>query len=171
MELPSEFKEKARGRQQFKHGDQVIYEWEQSLDDVIMYFKPPHWVLPKYQPPGQKAPKMFVDIQPNRLRLGVVGNDPFLDEELGGPVMLQESTWMIDEDELIITLQKMRKAQTWTSACKRHGELDPLTKTEVQKKLMLERFQEEHPGFDFSNAEFNGRVPDAREFMGGISYN
>ena len=27
MELPKELKEKARGRQQFKHGDRVIYEW------------------------------------------------------------------------------------------------------------------------------------------------
>jgi hypothetical protein len=33
---------------------------------------------------------------------------------------------------------------------------------------MLERFQEEHPGFDFSDAEFNGQVPEARTFMGGV---
>lgn len=64
----------------------------------------------------------------------------------------------------------MRKAQTWTSCCKRHGELDAFTKTEVQKQLMLERFQQENPGFDFSNADFNGSVPDARTFMGGVSY-
>ena len=30
--------------------------------------------------------------------------------------------------------------------------------------------QEEHPGFDFRNAEFNGNVPDASKFMGGVSY-
>ena len=36
---------------------------------------------------------------------------------------------------------------------------------------MLERFQEEHPGFDFSNAEFNGSIPNPRTFMGGVSYN
>jgi hypothetical protein len=35
---------------------------------------------------------------------------------------------------------------------------------------MLERFAEENPGFDFSNAEFNGNVPEARNFMGGIKY-
>ena len=27
MELPKELKDKARGRQQFKHGERVIYEW------------------------------------------------------------------------------------------------------------------------------------------------
>lgn len=26
----------------------------------------------------------------------------------------------------------------------------------------------QHPGFDFSGAEFNGAVPEAREFMGGV---
>ncbi|CAN0027242.1 unnamed protein product [Heterosigma akashiwo] len=36
--------------------------------------------------------------------------------------------------------------------------------------MMLERFQEENPGFDFSGAEFNGMVPDPREFMGGVKY-
>lgn len=25
-----------------------------------------------------------------------------------------------------------------------------------------------HPSFDFSGAEFNGMVPSAREFMGGV---
>jgi hypothetical protein len=49
-------------------------------------------------------------------------------------------------------------------------QLDPLTAQEVQKKVMLERFQEEHPGFDFSGAEFNGMAPDPREFMGGVKY-
>ena len=27
----------------------------------------------------------------------------------------------------------------------------------------------QHPGFDFSNARFEGEVPDAQTFMGGIS--
>lgn len=28
----------------------------------------------------------------------------------------------------------------------------------------------QHPGFDFSSAEFNGQVPDARSFMGGVKH-
>ena len=28
----------------------------------------------------------------------------------------------------------------------------------------------QNPGFDFSGAEFNGEVPDARSFMGGVKY-
>ena len=48
--------------------------------------------------------------------------------------------------------------------------MDVLTKEEVKKNIMLERFQEENPGFDFSSAKFNGAVPDARTFMGGIKH-
>ena len=48
--------------------------------------------------------------------------------------------------------------------------MDPVTQTEVQKNILLERFQEENPGFDFSQATMNGNVPDPREFMGGVSY-
>ena len=46
--------------------------------------------------------------------------------------------------------------------------VDSATKVEMQKELMLERFQEENPGFDFRGAQFNGSVPDPRSFMGGI---
>jgi hypothetical protein len=28
----------------------------------------------------------------------------------------------------------------------------------------------QHPGFDFSGADFNGNIPDATEFMGGVKY-
>ena len=77
---------------------------------------------------------------------------------------------MVEDDELHIQLQKMKKAETWSMACKGHGGLDPLTQSEVQKKILLERFQEENPGFDFSSADVNGMVPDPREFMGGVKY-
>ncbi len=78
---------------------------------------------------------------------------------------------MVD-GEININLQKVNKAEMWESALMGHAgaKFDEHTKEEAKKKLMLERFQEEHPGFDFSNAEFNGSIPDAREFMGGIKY-
>jgi hypothetical protein len=28
----------------------------------------------------------------------------------------------------------------------------------------------QHPGFDFSGAKFEGEVPEARTFMGGMSF-
>ena len=85
--------------------------------------------------------------------------------------------------------------KTWTAALKGRGgeHVDIFTQEGEKKKMMLERFQEEHPGmeffffvlhdssihnmlilscvgFDFSGAEFNGNVPDATKFMGGIKH-
>eukprot|EP00854_Cymbomonas_tetramitiformis_P024776 gene24776-30177_t len=86
-------------------------------------------------PPGVKANILFCDIEAQHLKFGIKGNPPFLD------------------------------AQTWISALEGHGQLDPLTAESDQKRLMLERFQQENPGFDFSGASFNGSVPDPRTFM------
>lgn len=44
----------------------------------------------------------------------------------------------------------MYKGEVWNAVFKGHDQLDPFTKEEVQKKLLLERFQEENPTFDFS---------------------
>merc|ERR1712125_243975 len=85
-----------------------------------------------------------------------------------GVVQTDESFWMIEDGELHI--QKMRKGETWSSALKGHGQLDVFSEQEVNKKLMLERFQEEHPGFDFSGANFSGQAPSARNFMGGVHH-
>mmetsp|Transcript_6677 Transcript_6677/g.14904 ORF Transcript_6677/g.14904 Transcript_6677/m.14904 type:complete len:96 (-) Transcript_6677:233-520(-) len=93
-----------------------------------------------------------------------------MQEDFFDTVIADESMWTKDGDEIEINLQKMKKASTWDSALKGHGLLDPLAKTEVQKKMTLERFQEEHPGFDFSGAEFSGEAPDPRTFMGGVPY-
>ena len=51
-----------------------------------------------------------------------------------------------------------------------HGLFFSLFDEQVQKQLMLERFGEENPGFDFSGADFSGSVPDPRNFMGGVKY-
>ncbi|EQC37589.1 hypothetical protein SDRG_05185 [Saprolegnia diclina VS20] len=151
------------GRRAFKHQGQVIYEWEQSLEEVNIFIKPP---------PGVTASHLLCTIAPSHVMLGIKGNaERYLDHELTSQVVVAESYWMLDGGELNINLQKMKKGLTWDAVFVGHGELDPLTKDEVQKKLLLERFQQENPGFDFSNAEFNGSAPDARTFMGGVRYN
>ena len=128
----------AKGRQQFKHGDRVVYEWDQNLDDVNIYIDPP----PVFKPatrrqiqaqlqPGQTLPELSITIETNKLTVGIKGNPPFLQEQLGGMVKPSESFWMIEDDELHIQLCKMRKAETWACACKGHETMDPITQTEV----------------------------------------
>lgn len=43
-----------------------------------------------------------------------------------------------------VNLQKMKKAETWPGALQgRNASVDPVTLGEMQKKIMLERFQNE----------------------------
>ena len=147
------------------------------MDEVFVYIQPPDFVLPKNKEaikaqlqPGQTPPEMDIKITSTHLSVGIKGNPPFLDEELGGKINAQESLWYFEDDEIQISLQKMFKAQTWTWACKGHTTLDPMVESEMKKNILLERFQEENPGFDFSGADVNGMVPEPDKFMGGVSY-
>ena len=151
------------GRIQFQHNGQTVYEWEQSLEEVNIFI---------YPPPQITRNLLVVEIQPHQLVVGIRNTAPFINEKLGGIIIPDESTWIFDDGEIQITLQKMKKGELWDCAMEGHNgaKIDSYTKEEVKKKIMLERFQEEHPGFDFSGAEFNGTVPNPRDFMGGVKY-
>ena len=163
----------------FTHNDRKIYEWEQSLDDVTIYIDAP--------PSLPSASCVIVDISPNRLKVGLKGHDRyFIDENTYDKVVTKESSWYIDDDVITIVLVKAFRGQTWEGVLKGHNDnndtatnnsrrgiteqINPMVKQEMQRSMMLERFQEENPGFDFRDAEFNGEVPDPRSFMGGVGY-
>lgn len=152
----------ARGRQKFEYNGRVVYELDQTLEEIRIYITPP---------PNMTAKQIQCDITSKHLALGLKGSEkPFIDEDFFSKVKVDESSWMMSDGEIEVNLQKVNKAETWESALKGHGELNPFVKGEVQKQLMLERFGEENPGFDFSGADFSGSVPDPRNFMGGVKY-
>eukprot|EP00440_Ansanella_granifera_P072192 gb/GFBE01078340.1/.p1 GENE.gb/GFBE01078340.1/~~gb/GFBE01078340.1/.p1 ORF type:complete len:176 (+),score=47.85 gb/GFBE01078340.1/:1-528(+) len=153
--------EKARGRQAFVYDGRTVYEWEQSIDECHIYIQPP---------PGVTKQHLEIKIEPRHLKVGIKGNPPFLNEDPFSLVETDCSFWMIEDGELHIQLQKAHKGETWAAALKGHGQLDMFSEQEINKKLMLERFQEEHPGFDFSGASFSGQAPSARTFMGGVHH-
>ena len=148
-------------RQKFIHDGKTVYEWEQSMEEVLVYLTPP---------PGVTAKHLDCKITATHLTVGIKGNPPFLNHQTTGTVVVDESCWTFDDGEMEINLQKAKKGETWNSVLEGHATMDPFTKGEVQKKMMLERFQEENPGFDFSGAEFSGSAPDPRRFMGGVKY-
>jgi hypothetical protein len=157
------------------HDGQLIYEWEQSLEEVFIYIKTPDCLLSKNKDeirrnlkPGQEMPKLEVKFLTNHLKIGIKNLPPYIDEDLPNKIKATESLWQLDGDEISITLIKAIKAETWVCALKGHDTLNAFQKEEMQKKMLLERFQEEHGGFDFSDAEINGNVPDPRTFLGGI---
>ena len=147
-------------RQTFRHKDQEVYQWEQTLDDVLVYFSPP---------PGVPAAAFSVLITSTHVSVGIKGSPPFLSEALPGTCVAKESFWNFDDGVLQLTLTKALKGETWPSAFSGHGALDAVAAEDVKKRMLLERFGEEHPGFDFSGADVSGTVPDPRTFLGGIS--
>lgn len=50
---------------------------------------------------------------------------------------------VVEDDIMHITLQKRDKGQTWSSPIQGQGQLDPYVSDMEQKRLMLQRFQEE----------------------------
>jgi hypothetical protein len=52
--------------------------------------------------PGEKLPELDIKFKPTHISVGIKGNPPFLDEDLGGKVKSSECYWMIEDDELHI---------------------------------------------------------------------
>ncbi len=86
-------------------------------------------------------------------------------EALTRKCVAADSLWTMGDGELTITLVKAAPGETWPAVFAGHGELDAAADADTKRAMLLERFQAEHPGFDFSQAEVNGSVPDPRTFM------
>lgn len=131
-------------------------------------------------PPRKQASDFEVNIQSKRLSIGLKGNDRmFIDEPTFSKVNTSESSWYFDSNIIHIIMMKVHRGETWEAALlgsqsdgdSGDGELvDPMTKEKIKQDLMLERFQEENPGFDFRGAKFNGEAPDPRSFLNGVRH-
>jgi hypothetical protein len=71
-------------RKQFIYKDRVIYEWEQTLEDVNIFVTPPQ---------GIKAKMIDCKITPTQLTLGIKGNPPFIQENFFSQVKVKDSFW------------------------------------------------------------------------------
>jgi hypothetical protein len=92
---------------------------------------------------------------------------PAAQQDLAAACKPTESYWTLEDGTLHIQLQKLQQGEPWPSALVGHA-LDAAAAQQDQQRLLLERFQVEHPGFDFSGAKVNGEVPNPRTFMGGM---
>lgn len=141
-------------------------QWTQTLDDVEVQFD-------AGASGRSTAPKDWqVQVQPNSLAVQCAG-ESLLAGQLQHTVLASEALWTVDDGVLEITLPKAAPGTAWTglladSEAVPAGRLSADQQQAEKQRLMLERFSAEHPGFDFSQATFNGEVPDARTFMGGM---
>ncbi|KAG9453281.1 hypothetical protein H6P81_006185 [Aristolochia fimbriata] len=126
-------------RHSFIHGDQTI-------EEVNVYI-----VLPSNVPT-----KMFYSkIQSKHIEVGIKGNPPYLNHDLTFPVKIDSSFWTLEDGTMHITLQKRDKGQTWPSPILGQGQLDPYSADLEQKRLMLQRFQEEVFSLDWAFASMS----------------
>jgi CS domain len=191
-----------------QYNGHTVYEWEQSLNEVIIYIVSP--IQNRNQGSDDANAKIICHISATHLQVGIQKNhsNPLSDninyyivEDIYHPIETKESTWCIEQEDLdadtnsskqqqdVITiyLQKVAKGMVWEAPLRGHSKtagtagdgknannsniLDPFSLQDVQKSLLLERWQEENPGMDFRDATFNGgSIPDPRTYMGGIGY-
>uniref|UniRef100_A0A3B0MSH2 Spliceosome-associated factor, putative n=1 Tax=Theileria annulata TaxID=5874 RepID=A0A3B0MSH2_THEAN len=162
------------------------YEWEQSFDDLILYVK----VDPK-----TNKNDISVQFNTNSINIQILNfqytnteinninkeinnisvkkcvkenyeeNVKKLYGELYSVIVVNESFWILGDSELEVHLSKAKPGEVWQSLIKGDEALSDFAHRDEKKRLLLERFQKEHPRFDFSDAQLNGNVPEPRTFM------
>ncbi|XP_046369852.2 nudC domain-containing protein 2-like [Haliotis rufescens] len=124
-------------------------QWWQTIDEVFIEVD-----VPK----DTKSREIKCEIKPNSIRVAVKENT-IINGYLAETVKADDSLWTLEDRRLMrICLVKCHAtaADCWKSLIRGQYEVDPLTLSEMEKKLTLQRFQMENPGFDFSGAEVTG---------------
>ncbi|PSN42495.1 hypothetical protein C0J52_09796 [Blattella germanica] len=117
-------------------------------------------------PENTRGKEVSVKVTPNEIDC-IVRKNVLFKGRLFSTVHPDETIWTIEDSKLLnIVLAKADvtlKDEIWESLLE--GEMfkpDPLTLHEMRKKMDLEKFQIENPGFDFSRAKLSkcyDRVP------------
>ncbi|XP_003744250.1 nudC domain-containing protein 2 [Galendromus occidentalis] len=123
-------------------------------------------------PAGTRAKQLDIKITPRELHVALDGVKVF-GGKLYRPVRADECTWTLEEKtKVLILLAKAEYSrpanEVWPSLLEGEFRADPLVLHEMRKKIDLEKFQLENPGFDFSGAELSKKydsAPDVEETL------
>ncbi|KAI8815697.1 putative nudC protein [Fimicolochytrium jonesii] len=91
------------------------YKWRQTLQDVDVTVQ-----LPK----GTRGRDLAVTIGKRSLKVGLKGAEPIMEGELCNDIKLEESTWLIENGELEIHLEKINKMEWWKHVLTHHPAID-----------------------------------------------
>eukprot|EP00056_Hartaetosiga_gracilis_P016651 m.5586 g.5586 ORF g.5586 m.5586 type:complete len:152 (-) comp4413_c0_seq1:98-553(-) len=123
--------------------------WSQTLEEVTICVNVPE---------GTRTKELKIDINPSALSVKLK-DQPIMDGLLFATIVEDNSCWTLEDRKLVrIYLSKSNKeaGATWHSLLKDKYFLHGSELDETQKKMTLERYQTENPGFDFSSAEITG---------------
>ena len=124
-------------------------QWYQTLEEVFIEVQ---------VPPGTRAQDIQCGLQSRHVALAVGGRE-ILKGKLFDSTIADEGTWTPEDRKMVrivLTKTKRDAANCWTSLLESDYAADPWVQDQMQRKLTLERFQKENPGFDFSGAEISG---------------
>ncbi|KAJ3758637.1 HSP20-like chaperone [Lentinula raphanica] len=92
------------------------YKWTQLLGEVDV-----HVPVPK----GTRGKNLIVDIKKKRLSVGLKGAaDKILDGELCKEIKVEDSTWTLEDDVVLVHLEKLNKEQWWENVLTHHPKID-----------------------------------------------
>ncbi|XP_062856578.1 nudC domain-containing protein 2 [Trichomycterus rosablanca] len=123
--------------------------WYQTMDEVF---------IEVHVTAGTSSKEIQCNLGSKHIELSVKGTELFKGK-LFGTTVSDEATWTLEDKKLIriILMKTNREAgNCWTSLLEDRYAADPWVQDQMQRKLTLERFQRENPGFDFSGAEISG---------------
>jgi len=85
--------------------DLANYKWTQTLDEIELRV-PLKLAL--------KARDVVVEIKKRHLKVGVRGETPIIDGETYNEIKLEESTWLLDNKDILISIEKVNKMEWWS---------------------------------------------------------
>ncbi|KAG4098441.1 HSP20-like chaperone [Neocallimastix lanati (nom. inval.)] len=91
------------------------YQWRQTLQDVDITVP-----IPK----GTRAKQLDIKIEKKHLKAGLKGQEPIMEGELCALIHVDDSVWLVDNDELHIHLEKYNKMEWWKNVLTHHPAID-----------------------------------------------
>ncbi|XP_077464651.1 nudC domain-containing protein 2 [Stigmatopora argus] len=123
--------------------------WSQTMEEVFIEVN---------VPPGTSAKEVKCNLGSREVELNVKGTE-IIKGRWFGTTVSDEATWTLEDKCLIrIVLMKTNReaGNCWSSLLEGEYRANAWVQDQMQRKLTLERFQRENPGFDFSGAEISG---------------
>ncbi|KAJ1502187.1 hypothetical protein HMI55_003023, partial [Coelomomyces lativittatus] len=92
------------------------YRWRQTLKDVDLIFQLPENI---------KARDLEVKLMKSKILVKLKKDtEPLLEGDLHSTIKLEESTWFVESNELIINLQKINGMEWWKNVVTHHPAID-----------------------------------------------
>lgn len=128
----SAFDKEARAREIAEQAT-LPFSWKQTLNDVDIIVP----LKPLESGRSYRGKDIKVSMGKSSLFVAVVSNssEPIIDGELFATIKLEDSTWLLDKNELHVHLEKINNMEWWKCVIKGHPEIDT-TKIEPENSKL-----------------------------------